>query len=98
MGVLKKKDERTETLTLRIPSSLKSQLDEMRQRTEAAGFDLSATISESLGKLVKQIREELDGSQVPRPQADPIKHSRSSDPSRTAGGRDGGLVDGDARQ
>jgi hypothetical protein len=61
MGVLKKNEERTETVTIRIPSSVKAEIDQLRDRAEATGFDLNATMFESLTRLVKQIREELDG-------------------------------------
>ncbi len=61
MGVLKKKEERTETVTIRIPSSVKAEIDQLRDRAEATGFDLNATMSESLTRLVRQVREELDG-------------------------------------
>ncbi len=66
MGVLKKKEERTETVTKRIPSSVKSEIDQLRERAEAKGFDLNATMSESLTRLVRQVREELDGIAGPR--------------------------------
>ena len=65
MGVLKKKEERTETVTIRIPSSVKAEIDQLRDRAEATGFDLNATMSESLTRLVKQVREELDGIAAP---------------------------------
>ena len=65
MGVLKKKEERTETVTIRIPSSVKAEIDQLRDRAEATGFDLNATVSESLTRLVKLIREELDGIEAP---------------------------------
>jgi len=61
MGVLKKKEERTETVTIRIASSVKAEIDQLRERAEATGFDLNATMSESLTRLVRQAREELDG-------------------------------------
>ena len=61
MGVLKKKEERTETITVRIPSSVKAEIEQLRERAEAAGFDLNATMSESMTRLVRQVREELDG-------------------------------------
>jgi hypothetical protein len=61
MGVLKKNEERTETVTIRIPSSVKAEIDQLRDRAEATGFDLNAAMFESLTRLVKQIREELDG-------------------------------------
>ena len=53
MGVLKKKEERTETVTIRIPSSVKAEIDQLRERAEATGFDLNATMSESLTRLVQ---------------------------------------------
>jgi len=65
MGVLKKKEERTETVTIRIPSSVKAEVDQLRDRAEATGFDLNATMSESLTRLVRQVREELDGIEAP---------------------------------
>ena len=61
MGVLKKKEERTETVTIRIASSVKAEIDQLRERAEATGFDLNATMSESLTRLIRQVREELDG-------------------------------------
>ena len=69
MGVLRKKDERTETITVRIPSSVKAELDQLRERADVAGFDLNATMSESMTRLAKQVREELDAArpQDPRP-------------------------------
>ena len=38
MGVLRKKDERTETITVRIPSSVKAELDQLRERADAGGI------------------------------------------------------------
>ena len=52
MGVLKKKEERTETITIRIPSSVKAEIDQLRECAEATRFDLNATMSESLTRLV----------------------------------------------
>jgi hypothetical protein len=62
MGVLKKREERTETVTIRIASSVKAEIDQLRERAEATGFDLNATMSESLTRLVRQVREELDST------------------------------------
>ena len=53
MGVLKKKEERTETVTIRIASSVKAEIDQLRDRAEATGFDLNATMSESLTRLMQ---------------------------------------------
>ncbi len=43
MGVLKRKEEPTETITLRVPASVKAEIDRLRERTSEAGFDLNAT-------------------------------------------------------
>ena len=59
MGVLRKKEERTETVTVRVPSGVKAELDRLREETSAAGFDLNATLSDTVVRVTKQIREEL---------------------------------------
>ena len=61
MGVLKRKDEPTETITLRVPASVKAEIDRLRERTTEAGFDLNATICESIIRLTRQMRDEMDG-------------------------------------
>jgi hypothetical protein len=62
MGLLKRKEEKSETIALRVPASLKIELEELRKRTDAAGFDLTATVTESLARLARQVRSELDQS------------------------------------
>jgi hypothetical protein len=59
MGVLKRKEERTETVTVRVPGSVKAELDRLREESAAAGFDLNATLSEAVIRMTKQVREEL---------------------------------------
>ena len=61
MGVLKRKDEPSETITLRVPASVKAEIDRLRERTSEAGFDLNATICESITRLTRQMRDEMDG-------------------------------------
>jgi hypothetical protein len=61
MGVLKRKEEPTETISLRVPASVKAEIDQLRERTSEAGFDLNATICESIIRLTRQIRDEMDG-------------------------------------
>jgi hypothetical protein len=61
MGVLKRKDEPTETITLRVPASVKAEIDRLRERTNEAGFDVNATICESIIRLTRQMRDEMDG-------------------------------------
>jgi hypothetical protein len=61
MGVLKRKEEPTQTITLRVPASVKAEMDRLRERTSEAGFDLNATISETIIRLTRQMRDEMDG-------------------------------------
>ena len=61
MGVLKRKEEPTETITLRVPASVKAEIDRLRERTNEAGFDLNATICDSIIRLTRQMRDEMDG-------------------------------------
>ena len=61
MGVLKRKEEPSETITLRVPASVKAEIDRLRERTSQAGFDLNATICESIIRLTRQMRDEMDG-------------------------------------
>ncbi|HLW72033.1 MAG TPA: hypothetical protein VKS22_15580 [Candidatus Binataceae bacterium] len=61
MGVLKRKEEPTETITLRVPASVKAEIDRLRERTSEAGFDLNGTICESIIRLTRQVRDEMDG-------------------------------------
>jgi hypothetical protein len=61
MGVLKRKEEPTETMTLRVPASVKAEIDRLRECTSEAGFDLNATICESLIRLTRQMRDEMAG-------------------------------------
>jgi len=85
MGVLKKKEERTETVTIRIPSSVKAEIDQLRDRAEATGFDLNATMSESLTRLVRQVREELDGIAAPSTKANRSTASHVNGLTRAGG-------------
>jgi len=60
MGLLKRKEEKSETIAVRVPGSLKAELEELRRRADAAGFDLTATMTEALARLARQVRGELD--------------------------------------
>jgi hypothetical protein len=74
MGILKRKDERTETVTVRVPASVKAELDQLREETGAAGFDLNATLSDAVTRVTRQIRDEL--KQVTHPTAAANPRSR----------------------
>jgi hypothetical protein len=60
MGVLKRKGEATATVTVRVPVSVKGALDQLREETAVAGFDVNGTLSEAVVRVTRQMREELD--------------------------------------
>ncbi len=59
MGVWKSKQEASKSIWFRVPASLKQEFDELRQQAEAEGLDAGATFTAALGRLAKQLREEL---------------------------------------
>ena len=59
MGLLKRKEEKTEVISVRVPGSAKAELDELRQRAEAGGFDLAGSMSEAVVRIIKQLGAEL---------------------------------------
>ena len=61
MGVLKRKQE-SEAISLKVPASLKRELDDLRSRAEAAGFDLNETVTAAMWRLCKQVKAELEGA------------------------------------
>jgi len=61
MGVLKRKQE-SEAITFKLPVLLKREIEALRSRAEAAGFDLGETITASMWRLCKQIKGELEGT------------------------------------
>src|ERR1700684_396568 len=71
MGILKRKDERTETVTVRVPASVKAELDQLREETGAAGFGLNGTLSDAVTRVTRQIRDELKQATHPTAAANP---------------------------
>ena len=39
MKILKRRDKLDKTITVRVPEAIKGELDQLRQRADAAGFD-----------------------------------------------------------
>ena len=60
MKVLKRKDMLTKVIAVRVSSRVKAEFDELRERADAAGFDIGATLRDRLSSAAKQIRNELD--------------------------------------
>src|SRR5215472_726629 len=59
MALLKRKEEKTEVISVRLPGSAKAELDEPRQRAEVGGFDLAGSMSEAVVRIIRQIGAEL---------------------------------------
>ena len=59
MGLLRRKEEKTEVISVRVPGSAKAEFDELRQRAEAGGYDLAGSISEAVVRIIRQIGAEL---------------------------------------
>ena len=59
MKILKRRDKLDKTITVRVPDAIKGELDQLRQRADAAGFDVGATLRESLIGTIRQIGAEL---------------------------------------
>ena len=59
MKIIKQKPEQTGTISIRVPASLKTELDTLRKQCNDAGFDLAATLTDALAKVVKQIHAEI---------------------------------------
>ena len=65
MKILKQKPEPTGTISIRVPASLKTELDALRKQCNDAGFDLGATLTDALAKVVKQIHAEISHFKEP---------------------------------
>ena len=87
MGLLKRKGEKTEVISVRVPGSAKAELDELRQRAEAGGFDLAGSISEAVVRIISQISAELrDAAGTSSDPSRAVRPQRRSDVSRAING------------
>ena len=77
MALLKRKQERTTTLSIRIPVSINEIVHTLRKTADEAGFDLTASLTDAVVKWTKQVSEEL---QPPSVTVHKSKHSNGSDP------------------
>ena len=63
MGVLQRKSDGTEVISVRVPTAIKAKLVELRQRAHVLGFNFNATLAEVLSQAARQIHEELDSEE-----------------------------------
>jgi len=61
MPVLKRKADRTTTITLRIPVSLKGEIDHLRPLADDNGFDVNVSLVDAISRCAKQMADELNG-------------------------------------
>ena len=66
MGLLKRKEEKTEVISVRVPGSAKAELDELRQRAEAGGFDLAGSMRRWCGSSGRSVRSSASPPAPPR--------------------------------
>jgi hypothetical protein len=59
MSLLKRKQEKTATVSVRVPMSAKQMMDTDRPLADAKGFDLSGSLTDAVVKWAKQVHEEL---------------------------------------
>jgi len=63
MGVLERKKEGTEVISVRIPTAIKAKLVELRRRAHILGFNFNATQAGVLSAAANQIHGELDNEE-----------------------------------
>ena len=87
MGLLKRKEEKTEVISVRVPGSAKAEFDELRQRAEAGGYDLAGSLSEAVVRIIKQISAELrEPAGTAKDPSRAVRTQRRSDVSRAING------------
>lgn len=59
MALLKRKAEKSGTISVRIPESAKIEMKHLRGVADARGFDLAGSLTDAVVKWIKQLREEL---------------------------------------
>ena len=59
MALLKRKQEKTDIASIRLPMSAIQELHTLRQLADDKGYDLNASMADALLKWMKQAREEL---------------------------------------
>jgi len=57
--LLKRKPERNETISIRVPLSVKSEVSALREIADKRGFDLTASLTDAVLQWIKQVRKEL---------------------------------------
>ena len=59
MGVLQRKKDGTEVISVRVPRAINEKLIELRRRAHLLGFNFNATLAGVLSEAAKEIHQEL---------------------------------------
>jgi hypothetical protein len=59
MGMLKRKAEKTDVLSVRVPVSVYKEFTALTTIADAKGFDLRASLTDAVLRWIRQVREEL---------------------------------------
>ena len=87
MGLLKRKEEKTEVISVRVPGSAKAEFDELRQRAEAGGYDLAGSLREAVVRIIRQISTELHDTAGPGTEpSGAVRTQRRTDVARPING------------
>jgi hypothetical protein len=59
MALLKRKQEKTTILSIRVPVSVKQDIETLRKAADEAGFDLVGSLADAVIKWTRQVHDEL---------------------------------------
>ena len=72
---------------MRVPALAQAELDELRQRAEAGGYDLAESMSEAVVRIIRQISAELrEATGTATDPSRTVRSQRRSDVSRAING------------
>lgn len=75
MALLKRKAEPNETISIRVPASVKHEMLALRSLAEEQGFDLTGSLTDAVLQWIRQIRKELGGVTM---RGNGLEHDRES--------------------
>jgi hypothetical protein len=81
MALLKRKAEKTTIISVRVPVSVKEQMETVRTLADQAGFDLTGSLTDAVIKWTKQVQEELSSHpQAHVPNVNKVAASNGAEP------------------
>jgi hypothetical protein len=77
LALLKRKQEKTTVISVRVPTSIKQQMETLRVLADTKGFDLTGSLTDVVVKWMKQVHEELTAEVSSAPSAAHNSHSQN---------------------